>query len=250
MYSQPWSPTPSTTAVAPELRTARMVDNQPPARESFADVIVGIAFKRQRDALGQERAKALSGASGEMNADRVVGQSGRAVASRDFAAQHGANGAMDIANWQAERHGSAVFESLLRHFDDFAVKRILQSMVLLDQIAPPDVAGHRRIVQDCGEIDAFGLPVIHVLPLNQAIDAADHLVHGAEAKLRHNAPQVFRHEEEIVDHVLRLARELLTQIRILRGNPNGAGVEMTFAHHDAAHGNQWSGREAKLLCSQ
>ena len=34
MYSQPWSPTPSTTAVAPELRTAKRSPARPAAYSS------------------------------------------------------------------------------------------------------------------------------------------------------------------------------------------------------------------------
>ena len=39
------------------------------ARESFADVIVRVAFERQRDALGEERAEALTGRAGELEAE-------------------------------------------------------------------------------------------------------------------------------------------------------------------------------------
>ena len=81
MYSQPWSPTPSTTAVAPELRTANRSpamprrnaspavapyratfpaitfswatngdsaggnDHDPPARQALADVVVRVALE-------------------------------------------------------------------------------------------------------------------------------------------------------------------------------------------------------------
>ena len=86
MYSQPWSPTPSTTAVTPLLRTQkrspasprterlaaggaverdvadddvllggeagvlRRVDDDAPARQPFAEIVVGVAFERNGDA--------------------------------------------------------------------------------------------------------------------------------------------------------------------------------------------------------
>src|SRR5690606_29070751 len=56
--------------------------------------------------------------------------------------------------------------------------------------------------------------------------------------------------EEVVDDVLRRALEALAQYRVLRGYSYGAGVEMALAHHDAAGRNQWSRREAKLVCTQ
>ena len=80
--------------------SARRIDDDAAAGEAFADVVVGLAFERERDALGEKRAEALSGRAGELNADRVVGQSGGAVAARDLAAQHGADGAMHVANRQ------------------------------------------------------------------------------------------------------------------------------------------------------
>ena len=57
-----------------KVDVARRIDDQPAARESLADVIVGVAFELQRDALGQERAEALSGRAGEVEVDGVVRQ--------------------------------------------------------------------------------------------------------------------------------------------------------------------------------
>ena len=63
------------------------IDDDAAAGEAFADVIVGVAFEFERDALGEEGAEALSGGAGELEADGVVGQTGGAVAARDFAAR-------------------------------------------------------------------------------------------------------------------------------------------------------------------
>ena len=68
----------------------------------------------------------------------------------------------------------------------------------------------------------------------QCVDPADHLVDRAEAQRRHDLPSLLGHQEQVVDHVLGLAGELLAQLRILGRDPDGAGVEMTLAHHDAA----------------
>ena len=57
------------------------------AGESFADVVVGIAFERQRDAFSQECAEALAGGAGELEANGIVGQARVAVAAGDFAAE-------------------------------------------------------------------------------------------------------------------------------------------------------------------
>ena len=96
MYSHAWSPTPSTTAVAPELRTqnrspttprmntlpagravedhvagddvlfrdelrrARRAQHERAARQALAEVVVGVAFEPQRDAARHERTEALA----------------------------------------------------------------------------------------------------------------------------------------------------------------------------------------------
>src|SRR5579864_5667345 len=65
---------------------ARRVNDDLAARQSFAYIVVGVAFERECDALGEERTEALTRRTGEMNANRVVRQSGRAVAARDFSA--------------------------------------------------------------------------------------------------------------------------------------------------------------------
>ena len=50
------------------------IDDQPAARQALADVVVGVALERHRDAARHERAEALAGRALEREADRVVGQ--------------------------------------------------------------------------------------------------------------------------------------------------------------------------------
>ena len=71
------------------------------AGKALAEIVVGVAFQFQRDAGGNERAEALAGRALETEMDGTVGQSGRAVAAGDFAAQHGADGAMHVADGEA-----------------------------------------------------------------------------------------------------------------------------------------------------
>ena len=84
----------------------------------------------------------------------------------------------------------------------------------------------------------------------ELVHPADHLVHGAEAQLRHDLAQLFGDEEEIVDHMLGLAGEALAQHRILGRHADRAGVEMAFAHHDAARGDQRRGGKAEFVGAQ
>ena len=73
------------------------------AGESLAQIVVGIAFEFERDAVGNECAKALAGRAAELEVDGAVGQSGGAVAAGDLAAQHRAHGAVHVADGEAGR---------------------------------------------------------------------------------------------------------------------------------------------------
>ena len=50
--------------------------------------------------------------------------------------------------------------------------------------------------------------------------------------------------------MLRLADEALAQDRVLRRDADRASVQMAFAHHDAARGDQRRGRETELVRAQ
>jgi hypothetical protein len=69
----------------------------------------------------------------------------------------------------------------------------------------------------------------------------------AEAHGGHELAHFLGDEEEVVDDVLGLALEALAQHRVLRGDADGAGVEVALAHHDAASRDQRRGGEAELV---
>ena len=123
MYSQPWTPSPSTTASAPLLRTAKRIparpttcsrpavapnrqtfpaivdadgigrrvalgpDDEAPAGQALADVVVGLAHEGELAALGQERAEALPGGSPQLEPERAGG--GRDLGAFEHARQLG-----------------------------------------------------------------------------------------------------------------------------------------------------------------
>ena len=66
-------------------------------------------------------------------------------------------------------------------------------------------------------------------------------------ELRHQLAHFLGDEAEEVLDVLRLARELLAQLRILRRDADRTGVEMADAHHHAAQHDQRRRRESELL---
>ena len=110
MYSQPWSPTPSTTrdgagvahrealagdaleiglagdgavehGVADDdvlgrlaLGLLRLAHDDAAARQALADIVVGVARQLERHAARQEGAEALAGGAGQRERDRVLGR--------------------------------------------------------------------------------------------------------------------------------------------------------------------------------
>ena len=100
------------------------------------------------------------------------------------------------------------------------------------------------------EIEAFGFPVFDGSVGVEQIGAANQFVEGADAHLGHDFAHFFSHEEEVVDDVLGLARELLAQDRVLSGDADRAGVQVAFAHHDAAFNHQRCGGKAEFIGTQ
>src|SRR5215469_1298108 len=81
----------------------------------------------------------------------------------------------------------------------------------------------------------------------ELVDTADHLTEAAKAESGHQFAHFLGDKEEIIDDVLGLAGEALAQYRVLRCDADRAGVEMAFAHHDAAGGDQWCCRKPELV---
>ena len=78
------------------------------------------------------------------------------------------------------------------------------------------------------QIGNGGIDLVHV---------ANHLIEGAEAQFSHVLAHLFGDKEEIVDYMLGLPGETRAQDWVLGGDAHRAGVQVAFAHHDAAHGD-------------
>src|SRR6185436_2418082 len=59
-----------------DRRVARRIDDDAPAREALADIVVGLALELERDAARKPGCKALARGALELHVDRVVGQAG------------------------------------------------------------------------------------------------------------------------------------------------------------------------------
>ena len=81
----------------------------------------------------------------------------------------------------------------------------------------------------------------------QPLDPPDHLGHRAEPERGHVLAHFLGDEPEEVLDELRLAGEVLAELRILRRDADRARIQMADAHHDAARDDKRSGRESEFL---
>ena len=82
------------------------------------------------------------------------------------------------------------------------------------------------------------------------IGTADQIIKFANADLCHQFTHFLGNEEEKVDDMLRLAGKAFAQYRVLCGDTDRAGIEMTLAHHDAALNHQRRGGKSELIGAQ
>src|SRR5262249_56196959 len=101
----------------------------------------------------------------------------------------------------------------------------------------------RGTMEDDGVVEATRLPVFHGSADVEHVGTADHLLHGTETQARHVLADLLRDEVKEGLHELRLARELRAEFGILAADSHPTGVEMTHAHHDAAHDHEGRGGE-------
>src|SRR5208337_2188119 len=136
-----------------KFRGARRIENQFSAGKSFADIVVGLAFQRQRYPTDQKCAKALPGAPRETHANGILGQAWRTIAPRNLTAQHRSHSAVDVSDAHAHRDWRAALQCRSRFLDQFVVESIFEPVILRHHMTASHVAGHRRIVENRGKID-------------------------------------------------------------------------------------------------
>ncbi len=127
------------------------------------------------------------------------------------------------------------FERGLGLGDERVVERRAEAVILAGGAAARDARGQRRHVEDRRKVDALGLPVSVVDVHVDLLDAADHLIDGAEAELGHVLAHLLGDEEEEVDDVLGRAGEARAEDGILGGDADRASIQVALAHHDATH---------------
>ena len=170
--------------------------------------------------------------------------------ARQFATEDRADCAVCIVDRQLDIDLLSALQRRSAELQQLLVQRLVEPVVLRRNTVRGDLRADFRAVEDRREVEALRFPLVDRLTHIEQVAAADHLIERAEAHLRHVLAHLLGDEAEEVDDVLRPSLELLAQLRVLRGDAHGAGVEMADAHHDAAHDHERRGREAVLLRSQ
>src|SRR6266850_5561233 len=88
---------------------------------------------------------------------------------------------------------------------------------------------------------------IHSGTRAETVVPACELTQRANTELRETAPNLFGKETKIGNNHFRLALKTRAQRLVLRGNADGAGVQMALPGHDAADGEERSGAEAEFV---
>ena len=136
--------------------------------------------------LRHERAEALPGRAAEVDVDGVVGQAVAAPAPRDLGAEHGADGAVHVADRQLDLHRLAALERGRGERDAARwSSAVLEPVVLrlraVAGLAVVRVLGHG---EDRREVEAVRLPVVDRRAGVEHLDVADRLGDRAEARAR------------------------------------------------------------------
>ena len=97
------------------------------------------------------------------------------------------------------------------------------------------------------EIHVTGLPVLDRVVDVEQLCATDQLLEAADPERGHDPPDLLGDQHQVVDHVIRGAVEAFAELGILRRDPDGARVQVTDAHHDAAHRDQRGGGETEFV---
>ena len=144
----------------------------------------------------------------------------------------------------------ATLDRVLRLGDQTAIEHIVELVVLRDASVNGVIWPRLWLEEQLRKIEPLRFGVFVKLIPVQHFSLADHFVERAVAELSHQRPDIFGDEKEIVDDMLRLANEALAQDWVLRRDADRARVQMALAHHDAARGDQRSGRETELVRAQ
>ncbi len=205
-------------------------DGDGSAGEAFANVVVGFALELQRYALGEKCAEALASRAVKSLFDLVIAGKAVLAAAHQFPAQAGANAAIRVLNGLRlilEPEGSMKMKRFLKCAD-------VESRLLLrrNTIGGRDRNDQERIHSGAGA---------------EAVVPAGELAEGTHTKLREAMAHFFGERTEVGDDHFGFAGESGAELFVLRGDSDGASIEMALARHDATDGEERGGAKAEFV---
>ena len=220
--------------------------HQTSPRQSLADIVVAVAFQIEGNAMREKRTEALPGGTLEGYGDGVLGQTRMAVFCRQNTRQHGAGRTVRVVDREFHPYRRLVVQRVFRRLDQLAIEDVGDRVLLKAGVMDFVFRGF-GLEEYAGKIQPLGLPVVDHAGLFQHLALAGHLGDCAVAHRRHERAHFLGDKEEIIDDMLRRAAEALAQHRVLRGDADGTRIEMAFAHHQAARGDERRGGKAELV---
>ena len=159
--------------------------------------------------------------------DSVLRQALLAVALADVVRQSSPESTVGVDDVTLDTAWQTLLQRHLRLGDELVVQTYVKLVILLAYVVGSNAGSQRvRWCEDEREVDVLGLGAAKILSNLEHFGAADHLIHGTEAELGHDRPQLVSEVVEEVDDMLRRALELGPQLGILSGYAYWAGVEI------------------------
>ncbi|GFZ47935.1 hypothetical protein JCM24511_05682 [Saitozyma sp. JCM 24511] len=224
------------------------VHDEATARETLADVVVGVTLELDGDTGREEGAERLTGGALHVDVDGVARETGLSVLLGNVVRQGRAERAVRVDDVAVDLHGETLGDGRLGLVDEFVVETDVQLVVLGTDSVSGHIGAHEvSRLENRRQVEVLGLGRTESLVHTEVIGATDHLVDGAETELGHDGTKLLDDIVEKVDDLLRLASKFGTERGVLRGDTDGAGVLVASLHHDAAHGDERGGGETPLL---
>ena len=125
-------------------------DDDAAAGQALADIVVALAFEVQGHAMGEPGAEALAGGALEFHPDGVLGQAGMAMRLGDGARQHGAGGAVGVADRKLDLDRLLLLDGRGGALDQIAIQHLVEVMVLRLAIVGGDAPSALPACGRCG----------------------------------------------------------------------------------------------------
>src|SRR5262249_33126943 len=115
--------------------------------KSLADVVIGLTDEVEGDTVREPRTKALPGGTLERQPDRILRQSGMPKAPRHLARQHGAGGAIPVANVELVLDPLLALQRWHGERDQPVIDHLVEAMVLPLAVVDGDVLWHLGLME-------------------------------------------------------------------------------------------------------